>query len=103
MPGTGLGGVLGEFFGDELVNVTRAGIVSEARLNDMAIRILTPYCHLGQDVGYPETNFDSSSLAKEGPFATNQNVNVQADHWKIVRQIGEESATCAPLPPAPLG
>jgi beta-glucosidase len=103
MPGTGLGGVLGEFFGDELVNVTRAGTVSEARLNDMAIRILTPYYHLGQDVGFPETNFDSSSLAKDGLFATNQNVNVQADHWKIVRQIGEESATCAPLPPAPLG
>ena len=94
MPGTAFNGILGAFFGDELINVTRAGTVSEARLNDMAIRVLTPYYHLGQDNSdYPESNFDAFTLAKQGAFAVNQNVNVQADHWKVVRQIGEESAT----------
>lgn len=100
MPGTGLGGQLGAFFGEELVDAATIGTVSEARLDDMAIRILTPYYHLGQDKDdFPATNFDASSLAKQGPYATNENVNVQADHWKLVKQIGEESATyVAPWP-----
>lgn len=41
MPGTGFDGLFGDYFGDELVSSVRAGGVSEARLDDMAIRTLS--------------------------------------------------------------
>ncbi|CED82386.1 Glycoside hydrolase, superfamily [Phaffia rhodozyma] len=91
MPGLGFGGVLGTYFNDELVEAigSGAGQVSEARLNDMAIRTLTPFFWLNQnDSSYPAVSFVSDNLSP-----LNQDVNVQADHWKVIRKIGEESAT----------
>jgi hypothetical protein len=55
--------------GDELINATNAGSVSEERLTDMAIRVLLPYYALGQDGdSYPEVNFDQSSLSDDAPY-----------------------------------
>lgn len=59
----------------------------------MAIRVLLPYFWLGQDSGFPATNFDESSLADNSTYAINEHVNVQGDHWKIILKIAEESAT----------
>ena len=43
---------------------------------------------LGQDQGFPETNFNTWDL--EDP-ATNQHVNVQADHGSLIREIADAS------------
>lgn len=43
----------------------------------MAIRILTPFYWLGQEKGYPATNFDESSLEDNSTYAINEHVNVQ--------------------------
>lgn len=38
---------------------------------------LAPYYHLGQDSNYPKPNFDFSVLVDEGPYGSNEHVNVQ--------------------------
>lgn len=44
MPGSGYAGLFGSYFGEELVeSVESTGGVSEARLSDMAIRVLSEY------------------------------------------------------------
>lgn len=48
-PGLGLFGALGSFFADDLPGAVANGTVTEARLTDAVIRILTLYFHLGQD------------------------------------------------------
>lgn len=68
----------GGFFGEELTNLTLAGDFDEKRLDDMALRILTPHMHQKQDADdYPKVNFDSNTLADKGEFGTNEHVNVQ--------------------------
>lgn len=90
MPGSGYSGEFGNYFGDELISAVNASAVPETRVADMAARILTPYFWLGQDADdYPKVNFDYNSLG--GP--ANEHVDVRADHWKVAKQIGEESAT----------
>ncbi|KAG1821964.1 glycoside hydrolase family 3 C-terminal domain-containing protein [Suillus subaureus] len=56
-----------------------------ARLDDMATRIIAAWYFLHQDETYPVTNFSAFSPNDE---ATNQHVNVQADHYTLVREIG---------------
>jgi hypothetical protein len=53
-----------------LVNVTESGALKEARLTDMATRALTAWYALGQDQGYPATNFDQSSLDTNSKWGT---------------------------------
>lgn len=53
-----------------------------------------PFYHLKQDASdYPRTNFDYATLDDEGPTNVNEHVNVQADHYKLIQKIGEESNT----------
>lgn len=78
MPGSGYGGFFGTFFGDELVNATQSGAISEARLSDMAIRSLMPFFQLGQDKDYPETSFDQASLDTNSRWG-NKHVDVQVN------------------------
>lgn len=80
MPGDG-------FWGTDLVALVNNGTVPLARLDDMVHRILTPYFALGQDKE-PLLLQDMARKA-EGMTRT----NVQADHYKVIRKIGEESAT----------
>ncbi|KAG8717017.1 hypothetical protein FRC08_008335 [Ceratobasidium sp. 394] len=89
MPGTG-------FWGPKLVALVESGQVPMARLDDMAHRILTPYYALGQDAGYPPLSFNTGGIQNKGYVSTirgNKNVNVQRDHYKLIRRIGEESTT----------
>ncbi|RUP02102.1 hypothetical protein BC936DRAFT_140647 [Jimgerdemannia flammicorona] len=51
----------------------------------MATRILTPWYLLHQDSGFPAVNFDVFNASK------NQGVNVQQDHYKIIRAVGATS------------
>ena len=50
--------------------------------------VLLPRYLLGQDEGFPETNFNTRDL--EDP-ATNQHINVQADHGSLIREIADAS------------
>lgn len=89
MPGVG-------FWADKLVELVEEGVVPLGRLDDMAHRILTPYYALGQDVDFPSLSFNTGGIHNKGYVSTiqgNKNVNVQRDHYKLIRKIGEESAT----------
>jgi beta-glucosidase len=59
--------------GSALVQAVQSGALPEARVNDMATRILAPYFLLGQDQGYPSFNLDRDSME---------------DHYKISREVG---------------
>ncbi|KAJ6547711.1 putative beta-glucosidase [Mycena capillaripes] len=86
MPGTAFDGVFGNFFGDELVALVKNASVPEARLDDMVLRTLSPiFQHQDLDT-YPLPAFDVRDLT----IPTN---NVRRDHYKVIRDIGEEALT----------
>ena len=66
------------WWGPNLTAYVDNGTIPESRLTDMAERIIAGWYLLGQDSGYPDTNFNSwiSFLGS--------NVNVQADHASYV-------------------
>ncbi|KAG1735614.1 uncharacterized protein EDB91DRAFT_1083699 [Suillus paluster] len=73
------------YFGGNLTKYVNDGYISMARLDDMATRIIAGWYFLHQDEDYPATNFNTFNPTDE---ATNKHVNVQADHYKLVREIG---------------
>ncbi|KAI0248423.1 beta-glucosidase [Lactifluus subvellereus] len=77
------------YFGANLTAYVRNGTIPEARVDDMATRILASWYLLGQDSPeYPKTNFNAFHPRDE---ATNEHVDVQGDHGKLVREIGAAS------------
>ncbi|KAJ4235417.1 hypothetical protein NW760_004958 [Fusarium oxysporum] len=96
-------GRMSSFFGGNITIGVNNGTMSEARLNDMIERIMSPYFHLHQDQDFPTV--DSSSVYlntfsqrntwfndeiwdidyNEGPR------NVRADHPEIIRRHAAES------------
>jgi beta-glucosidase len=68
MPGIGEG-----LMGLALLPAVKNGSISEARINDMVIRILAPYFLLGQDQNYPPHN---------------TSIDVMGDHYLINREVG---------------
>ncbi|RCH90483.1 hypothetical protein CU097_010746 [Rhizopus azygosporus] len=68
------------YFGANLTKAVRAGHVSEARITDMATRIVAAWYK-----NFPEVNFDSFR-PKNG-----KHVNVQGDHKIAIRQMGAAS------------
>ena len=77
------------YFGANLTAYVRNGTIPEARVDDMATRILASWYLLGQDSpDYPAPNFSAFRPLDE---ATNQHVDVQGEHWKIVREIDTSS------------
>ncbi|PHZ09656.1 glycoside hydrolase family 3 protein [Rhizopus microsporus ATCC 52813] len=85
MPGDITMGSSGSYFGKNLTDAVRAKKVPESRVTDMATRIVAAWYKLGQDKGFPETTLDSFHLDK-APY-----VNVQSDHYKLVRTMGAAS------------
>ncbi|KAM7204363.1 Glycoside hydrolase superfamily [Rhypophila sp. PSN 637] len=79
------------------------GSVPLDRLNDMATRIVAAWYQMGQDKNYPRPNFSSNTKNREDllyPAAiasprgqVNWFVNVQADHYKIARQVAQDAIT----------
>ncbi|KAI1797754.1 beta-glucosidase [Ganoderma leucocontextum] len=86
MPGDEFFASFSSYFGSNLVNAVKNGDVPQARLDDMATRILAGWFLLGQDSGYPAVNFNSW-LSFIG-----SHVNVQGDHASLIRTIGAASA-----------
>ncbi|KAF8346638.1 glycoside hydrolase family 3 protein [Amanita rubescens] len=77
------------YFGGNLTAYVENGTISEARVDDMATRIIAGWYLLGQDSpSYPETNFNAFFPLDE---ATNEHVDVQDDHADLVRQIDASS------------
>ena len=77
------------FFGANLTAYVQNKTIPEARLDDMATRILASWYFLGQDSpNYPKTNFNTFFPLDE---ATNEHIDVQDDHGKLVREIGASS------------
>ncbi|KAH9055804.1 beta-glucosidase [Lactarius deliciosus] len=75
------------YFGANLVAAVKNGTIPEARVDDMATRILASWFFVGQ------TNFTQPNFNANEPLdgATNQHVNVQADHGTLVRKIDAAS------------
>ncbi|PIL26464.1 hypothetical protein GSI_12222 [Ganoderma sinense ZZ0214-1] len=88
MPGDIIPGSGTSFFGANLTAFVENGTIAEARVDDMVERIVAAWYLLGQDDNYPEVNFNQAS--PDDP-ATNLHVDVQDDHFKIVREIGAAS------------
>ncbi|OQD97836.1 hypothetical protein PENVUL_c081G04345 [Penicillium vulpinum] len=85
MPGSDLNTPPGSiFWGPHLVEAVANGSVSQARLDDMATRILAAWYLLEQDKGYPEVSFNSWNGGK----AT---VNVTEDHATVARTVARDS------------
>ncbi|KAG2065205.1 glycoside hydrolase family 3 protein [Suillus decipiens] len=75
----------GSYFGGNLTDYVNEGYISMARLDDMATRIVAAWYFLHQDEDYPVTNFN---LFDQNDEVNNKHVNVQADHYRLVREIG---------------
>ncbi|CAA7266631.1 unnamed protein product [Cyclocybe aegerita] len=87
MPGDITFGSGTTYFGNSLVSAVQSGSVSQARIDDLAIRILAAWYLTKQDSGFPPVNFHAWNL--NDPF--NKHVNVQGDHKNIIREIGAAS------------
>ncbi len=61
------------FLGYSLLQAVQSGSITEAKINDMIIRILAPYFLLVQDQGYPSLDLDRDATK---------------DNYQINRQIG---------------
>ncbi|KAJ5425331.1 hypothetical protein N7465_000401 [Penicillium sp. CMV-2018d] len=72
------------FWGPNLAQAVANGSVPQARLDDMATRILAAWYLLDQDQGYPEVTFSSWNGGK----AT---VDVTGDHATVVRTVARDS------------
>ena len=94
----------GSFWMYELTRAALNGTVPMDRLNEMATRVVATWYQMGQDQGFPKTNFDTNSKKAEGalyPAAwpasphgiVNEFVPVQADHDVIARQVAQEAIT----------
>ncbi|KAH9958148.1 glycoside hydrolase family 3 protein [Russula dissimulans] len=82
-------GTLFSYFGANLTAYVQNGTIPGARVDDMATRILASWYFLGQDSpDYPTTNFNAFLPLDE---ATNEHIDVQGDHQKLVREIGAAS------------
>ncbi|KAF4552311.1 Glycosyl hydrolase family 3 C-terminal domain-containing protein 6 [Elsinoe fawcettii] len=101
MPGgLGLYGLVRQgpsFFGGNITLAVNNGTVPESRIDDMIIRIMTPYYWLGQDVNYPTVDPSSSPLNTFSPPSTwlrswnltgESSRDVRANHGELIRQHG---------------
>ncbi|KAI0034487.1 beta-glucosidase [Vararia minispora EC-137] len=88
MPGDISFGSGTSYFGANLTAAVADGIIPEERVTDMAERILAAWYLLGQDKNYPAPNFNAFNPLDD---ATNKHIDVQDDHYKVVREIGDAS------------
>jgi beta-glucosidase len=86
MPGTDAFSSTNPVWGPKLLDAVRNGQVPASRLDDAVQRTLAAWYKLGQDTGFPETNFNSFR-PNEGP-----QVNVQGNHKEHIRAVGAASS-----------
>jgi len=89
MPGLGYGGVLGSFWGPDLINLVNNGSVPESRIDDAVTRLLTPYYASSQPGNpLPSVPFDAVGAAGN---TTYRNVQ-QSSSTALLQKIGEDAA-----------
>ncbi|KAF4120697.1 Periplasmic beta-glucosidase [Geosmithia morbida] len=88
----------------EMTRATLNGTVPMERLNDMATRVVAAWYQMGQDEGFPATNFDTNTNDAVGPIyaaawplsptgIVNEFVPVQADHDVVARAVARDAIT----------
>ncbi|KAK7055678.1 Fn3-like domain-containing protein [Favolaschia claudopus] len=80
------------WWGHALIDMVNNGSVPEARIDDMVTRTIAAWYKLGQDKNYPHVSFSQLTQATylDGELV-NEHVNVQGDHYKLIREIGAAS------------
>ncbi|KAL5356253.1 putative beta-glucosidase G [Aspergillus floccosus] len=90
----------GSFFGGNVTQGVRNGTIDEARVDDMIIRIMTPYYWLGQDKDFPPVDPSSADLNTFSPRSTwlrefnltgERSRDVRGHHAKIIRRQAAEA------------
>lgn len=88
------------FFGGNLTLAVNNGTLDVARLDDMVLRILTPYFLLGQDQDFPTVDPSSADLNTFSPRSTwlrdwnltgDVSRDVRGDHGSLIRKHGAAS------------
>ncbi|KAK7005807.1 beta-glucosidase [Favolaschia claudopus] len=80
------------YWGAALIDMVKNGSVPESRVDDMVTRTIAAWYKMGQDKNYPHVSF--SQLTQQTYLngeKVNEHVNVQADHYKLIRKIGAAS------------
>ncbi|KAK8085760.1 beta-glucosidase G [Apiospora hydei] len=105
MPG-GLGSygmdpTLGSFFGGNVTTAVNNGTLDATRLDDMIVRIMTPYYLLGQDKDFPTTDASSGALntffkkkdwkAEDWNMTGETSRDVRGNHGDLIRKHGAEA------------
>ncbi|KDQ52333.1 glycoside hydrolase family 3 protein [Jaapia argillacea MUCL 33604] len=76
------------YFGANLTAFVNNGTIAASRLDDMATRIVAGWYFLQQDQpGYPNVSFNSYDALD----SHNLHIDVQDDHYELVRQMGASS------------
>ena len=89
------------YFGGNVTIAVNNDTLDISRLDDMIVRIMTPYYHFGQDQDYPSIDPATADLNTFSPrskwfdtFVLNgtRSRDVRADHDVIIRKLGAASA-----------
>lgn len=87
----------GSFFGQNLTTGVNNGTLDVARLDDMVLRIMTPYYYHGQDSGFPGVDPAGGLLNTFSPVSVwentfnmtgTPNVDVRGNHSALIRKHG---------------
>ncbi|KAJ6007091.1 hypothetical protein N7499_000755 [Penicillium canescens] len=90
----------GSFFGKNVTYAVNNGTVDESRVDDMIVRIMTPYYWLGQDEDYPDVDPSSADLNTFSPRSTwlrefnltgERSRDVRGNHAKLIRKLAAEA------------
>lgn len=87
----------GSFFGGNITTGVNNGTLDVTRLDDMVLRIMTPYYYHGQDSGFPGVDPATAQLNTFSPVSTwrdtfnmtgTLNIDVRANHSTLIRKHG---------------
>lgn len=90
----------GSYFGGNITLAVNNGTIEESRVDDMIVRIMTPYFWLGQDKGFPSVDPSSADLNTFSPRSTwvrefnltgERSRDVRADHGGLIRKHGAQA------------
>jgi beta-glucosidase len=90
----------GSFFGGNVTKAVSNGTVPESRVDDMVIRIMTPYYWLGQDKDFPSVDPSTADLNTFSPRSSwlrdweltgERSRDVRGNHGELIRRHGAEA------------
>ncbi|KAF7373134.1 Fn3-like domain-containing protein [Mycena sanguinolenta] len=81
------------WWGAQIITMINNGSVPESRIDDMVTRTIAAWYQMRQDEDYPRVSFSqlTEDTFRDGELV-NEHINVQGDHYKIIREIGAASA-----------